>query len=142
VRSLVCLCLPVVILLAPLGAHGIGVREQRQNLIGVELGGRAGGGIYYERYLSNRVGIGAGGILWGDEGGVIPVYISTFPAGDIHALYLSLGVTFGWDSSGGGAWPAISVGYQFQSEGGFFLRLSANTFGLWPMPGIAFGGSF
>ena len=142
-RFLIWLSLLGIILLVPFGAYGIGVREQRPNLVGGELGGRGGiVSIHYERYLSNRLGVGIGGMSWGEEGGVIPVYISTVPAGDSHALYLSAGMTLMWDSSGGSGWPAVSVGYQFQSQGGFFLRLSVNTFGLWPMPGVAFGGSF
>jgi hypothetical protein len=73
---------------------------------------------------------------------VIPVYISTVPAGDVHALYLSAGVTFLWDSGSGGPLPAISVGYQFQSHGGLFFRLSISTFGIWPVPGVSLGGCF
>jgi hypothetical protein len=116
-----------------MGANGIGIREQRPNLVGGELGGRGGiASVNYERYLSNKLGVGVGGMSWGEAGGVIPVYISIVPAGDIHALYLSAGVTFGWDANEGSGWPAFSVGYQFQSQGGFFLRLSVNTFGSAP----------
>jgi len=142
-RLPISLCLLGIVLLAPLAARGIGVREQRPNLIGGELGGRAGiVSVNYEHYLSNRFGIGIGGMKWGWDGGVIPVYLSTVPAGDVHALYLSAGVTFLWDNGSGLALPAIGVGYQFQSHAGFYFRLSVGTFGIMPLPAVALGGSF
>jgi hypothetical protein len=142
-RGIVPLCILGAVLLVPFGAYGEGIRERRPNFVGGELGGRAGiGSIHYERYLNNRFGVGIGGLWLGEAGGVMPLYLSTVPVGNTHSLYLSAGATFGWDSKGGSAWPALSVGYQFQSDGGFFLRLSVETFGLWPLLGISFGGSF
>lgn len=131
------------ITLASLGVRAEGVRERRPNLISVELGGRAGiGSVQYERYFSNRFGVGVGGMSWGSAGGVMPVYISTIPTGNVHSLYLSAGGTIFWDSDGGGVLPALSIGYQHQSDSGFFLRLSVSTFWIWPLPGLAVGGSF
>lgn len=100
----------VMILLAPLTAHGIGIRESHPNPIGGELGGRAvlmSGG--YERYITNRVGIGVRAFGLGTSSGgvgVFPVYVSVIPAGDVHGLYLSLGVTLiasasNWEHFGG-----------------------------------------
>ena len=141
-RFLISLCVLSVVLVAPLGAHGIGVREKRPNLIFGELGGRALASINYERYLSDRTGFGVGGMYFGSAGGVIPVSVSMIPTGDIHSLYLSAGVTFGWDSSEAFVWPTAGIGYQFQSQRGFFLRLSVSNVGFWPVLGVAVGGSF
>ena len=67
-RFLIWLSLLGIILLVPFGAYGIGVREQRPNLVGGELGGRGGiVSIHYERYLSNRLGVGIGGMSWGES---------------------------------------------------------------------------
>ena len=158
-RYLVSLCLSAIILLAPLAARGLDVREQRPNLIGAELAGR---GLYYtinyERYLSNRVGIGAAAmaVWWSSDRGVyVPLYVSFIPVGNIHSLYLSAGVGIWvgesiwtdvaiWGNSDVEVlvWPTITIGYQFQSESGFFLRLSISSVGLWAAPGVAIGGSF
>jgi hypothetical protein len=147
-RFMVSLCLSGVVLLAPSGAQGAEVRETRRNLVGFELGGRAG--IYsvsYERYLANRVGVGMAGAALLDEGvvGLVPVYVSFLPVGNIHSLYLSVGALVAAGLSFTDNlffWPTVTVGYQFQSQEGFFLRLSVSNFGLWALPGIALGGSF
>jgi len=147
-RCVVSLCLLASVLLVPRPAHGTEVREVRRNLMGVELGGRAG--IYsfnYEHYLGNRVGVGMAGAALVDDGvvGLVPVYVSFLPVGNIHSLYLSVGALVVAGVSNTDAlfpWPSLTVGYQFQSLEGFFLRLSVSNFGLWPLPGIALGGSF
>ncbi len=146
--------LAIVVALAPLGASAAGIRETRPNFVYGELGGRAvlfSGG--YERYLTNRVGIGIGAFGFGNsEGGValIPVYLSFIPVGDIHSLYLSGGATYlgggSWDEDWGTWFGTLSAGYQFQSEGGFFIRPLMTTIyksdGFFVFPGITMGGSF
>jgi len=47
-----------------------------------------------------------------------------------------------WDSNEARVWPTVAVSCQFQSESGFFLRLSISTIAYWPVPGVAIGGSF
>ena len=150
----VSLCLVAMIVMAPLGAHAAGIRETRPNLVYGELGGRAvlfSAG--YERYLNSRVGIGAGGFGFGNnEGGVglFPVYLSFIPVGDIHSLYLSAGATYltggSWDESWGTWFGTFSAGYQYQSEGGFFVRpimtMVYKSEGFLVLPGVTIGGSF
>lgn len=95
-RQTVLLCLAMALILAPLGAHAEGMREQRPNLVFGEIGGKAilfSAG--YERYFNNRFGLGVGGIAFGAEGGAIglfPIYASLIPVGDIHSLYPVPGV--------------------------------------------------
>lgn len=154
-RFMVLVSLMAVILLAALGAHGEGIREQRPNFIGAELGGK--GIIYsvdYERYFSGIVGIGVGFMAAGSsEGGagLFPLYLSVIPVGDMHSLYLSGGVTFAvgtadWGDFESEALGTFSIGYQYQSEGGLFVRptmsalFQGDDFLIWP--GIAIGGSF
>lgn len=141
-QFIIVLLLMGTILVEPPVALGDEVREQRPNLVGVELGGRGLLTMNYERYLSNQYGVGIGGMVFGGAGGVILLYASTVPVGNTHSLYLSGGVGYMWDSYEEAAGPVLSVGYQMQSTGGFFLRLSMNTVGLLPVPGIALGGSF
>jgi len=136
-----------------------GVRDERPNLIGGELGGR--GLLFtlnYERYISNEVGLGAGlmAIRTSGEGiTIIPLYAS-FTPGNTHSPYLSLGATLlagggdleDWEST----WVmSFSVGYQYHSAGGFFVRPfftylspteagAGDEFLIWP--GLTIGGSF
>ena len=154
-RLVVLLCLALALLLAPLGAHAEGSREQRPNLVFGEIGGKAilfSAG--YERYLTNRIGLGVGAVGWGAEGGGIglfPVYVSLIPVGDVHSLYLSGGVTYlagaaNWDD-GWAEWVGtFSAGYMYQSESGFFVRPTMNMLykddGFIVIPGVAIGGSF
>lgn len=84
-RRTVLLCLAMALVLAPLGAHAEGVREQRPNLVFGEIGGKAvivSAG--YERYLNNQFGLGVGGVGWAASGGGIglfPVYVAFIPGG-------------------------------------------------------------
>ena len=136
-----------------------GVRDERRNLIGGELGGR---GLIltlnYERFVSNQIGLGAGFMaikVSGDGLVMLPMYVSVVP-GDTHSPYLSGGVTL---LAGGGdfqSWEStwllnLSLGYQFQSAGGFFVRPmftlmlpieqgGGDAYLLWP--GLTIGGSF
>jgi hypothetical protein len=79
-----------------------GVRDERPNLIGGELGGR--GLLFtlnYERFITNHFGLGVGVMaIKVSDGGVtiIPVYAS-FVSGNTHSPYLSVGTTM---LSGGG----------------------------------------
>lgn len=153
-RSAALFCLALIVALAPLGAGAAGIRETRPNLVYGELGGRAvllSAG--YERYLTDRVGIGVGAFGFGNsEGGValVPVYLSFAPVGDIHSLYLSAGATYlgggSWDENWGTWFGTFSAGYQYQSEGGFFVRplmtVIYRSDGFLALPGITIGGSF
>ena len=154
-RQTVLLCLAMALILAPLGAHAEGVREQRPNLVFGEIGGKAvlfSAG--YERYFNNRFGLGVGGIAFGAEGGAIglfPIYACLTPVGDIHSLYLSGGVTYlagaaNWEEGWAEWFGTFSAGYHYQSEGGFFVRPTMNMLykddGFVLIPGIAVGGSF
>jgi len=146
------------VLLAPPTVAAAGVREDHPNLVGGELLGR---GLVltlnYERFLNNHFGLGGGVMAIGTSEGVIgimPLYAS-FLTGDVHSLYLSAGGAF---LGGGGSvhdyestWIMQgSIGYQYQSRGGFFLRPlftfnqatagSGGGFLIWP--GMTIGGSF
>jgi hypothetical protein len=140
------------------GGSIAGVRDDRPNLVGGELLGRGFAlTVNYERFLTNNFGLGAGVMAIGTgEGviGVMPLYASLL-AGNTHSLYLSAGGAF---VGGGGSvqdyestWVMqASLGYQFQSESGFFVRPlftfnqatqgSGGGFLVWP--GITIGGSF
>ncbi len=156
-RRTLSLCLLVVILAAASGVNGEGIREQRPTLVYGELGGKAflySMGI--ERYFNNVVGMGVGMMGFGsDEGfvGLFPLYLSLNPAGDIHSLYLSTGITIvsasSWDETEANALFTGSIGYQFQSEEGLFVRPTMNIIfdtdsdGFFiVLPGVAIGGSF
>ncbi|HEY3216954.1 MAG TPA: hypothetical protein VGK93_10725 [Candidatus Eisenbacteria bacterium] len=135
-----------------------GVRNDRPNLVGGELGGR---GLLltlnYERFVTNHFGLGGGFMAIGTSDGtiaVMPLYVSVL-TGDVHSLYLSMGTTF---LGGGGSvqdfestWLVQgSVGYHYQSTGGFFVRpfftymvpteSGSDGFLIWP--GLTIGGSF
>ncbi len=134
-----------------------GVRDSNPNLVGGEVLGR---GLLltlnYERFLSNHFGLGAGVMTLGTSGGmggIVPLYASYLP-GNTHSLYLGAGAAY----IGGGdsvrnyedTWVLQgSLGYQFQSTSGFFVRplftfnQSVEEDGLFLLwPGITIGGSF
>lgn len=136
-----------------------GVRDERANLVGGEMGGR--GLIFtlnYERFLSNEVGLGVGLMAIKASGGgitMLPLYASFVPGGT-HSPYFSVGATM---LAGGGDfqdWEStwlmhFSFGYQYQSSGGFFVRPfftylrptergSGDEYLVWP--GLTIGGSF
>ena len=154
-RRALLLTLVLSLILVPLASHANGIREERPTLVFGEIGGKAvlfSAG--YERYFTNRFGLGAGGVAWGGSGGAVglfPVYVAMHPFGDIHSMYLSTGVTY---IAGVGNWSdewvewvgTVSVGYQYQSTGGFFVRPTMNMFyrenGFILIPGVALGGSF
>jgi hypothetical protein len=146
----------LILMSAPL-AHA-GVRDDHPNLIGGELMGR--GFILtlnYERFLSNQVGLGAGIMAIGtgsEQAMIMPLYVS-FVTGDVHSLYLAAG---GALLGAGGSFRDYestwimqgSLGYQFQSPGGFFVRplftinkaTQGSGGGTLVWPGITLGGSF
>jgi hypothetical protein len=158
-KSVLRLALLAALALSACAAPSVaGVRDDHPNLVGGELMGR---GIVltlnYERFLNNQFGLGAGFMAIGTSDGqamIMPLYAS-FVSGDVHSLYLSAGGAF---VGGGGHFQDYestwiiqgSIGYQFQSRGGFFVRPlftfnqatqgSGGGFLLWP--GITIGGSF
>ena len=147
-----------MLLLIPLEAAAAGVREDHPNLVGGELLGRGFAfTVNFEHFLTNHFGLGAGVMAIGTgEGtvGILPLYASFVP-GDVHSVYLSAGGAF---LGGGGSihdyestWIMQgSLGYQFQSPHGFFVRPvftfnkatagSGGGFLVWP--GMTIGGSF
>lgn len=147
-----------MILLAPPTVAAAGVREDHPNLVGGELMGRGFVlTLNYERFLNNHFGLGGGIMAIGtSEGavGIMPLYAS-FLTGDTHSLYLGAGGAF---LGGGGSIQGYestwivqgSIGYQYQSPGGFFVRPlftfnqatagSGGGFIVWP--GMTIGGSF
>jgi len=148
----------LMLLLAPSGVQGAGVREARPNLVGGEIGGR--GFILtlnYERYLADPFGLGGGIMAVGGSGGgvaILPFYAS-FLSGDEHSLYVSAGASLVIGSGGIGDYRSqwivhTSLGYHYHSRGGFFVRpiftIHQGTSGtgddLLVLPGITIGGSF
>lgn len=155
-RNLVLLlCLLAIVVLASFAANGEGIRERRPNFVSGEIGGRAI--IYsvnFERFLTNRVGIGAGLMGFGTSGGavgLVPFYVSFIPVGEIHSMYCSAGATAAagsanWETLDAAWLGTFSLGYQYQSETGFFARPTMNMIyngdGWLILPGVAVGGSF
>lgn len=137
-----------------------GVRDERRTLIGSELLGR-GGVITFnlEYFLNNNFGLGGGILAAGNgDGGflILPVYLSVVP-GDVHSVYLGVGLTLfaGTDFGDTDSFSLFtaSLGYQYHSYGGLFVRpaftllvATEQTTGdsaeaiLWP--GVTIGGSF
>jgi hypothetical protein len=148
----------LLLALAP-SAHA-GVRDDRPNIVGGELGGR---GLVltanYERYITNQFGIGGGIMAINGSDGLLtiaPVYVSVL-IGNINSLYVAAGGTHvtGTGSSFNSSWLIHgSIGYQHQSTGGIFVRpffsIISSTgkdrediprfFIL--LPGLTIGGSF
>ena len=114
-----------------------------QNLLGSELLGRGIITLNFERRLAHGLGVGGGIGIGGDA------YFSYVP-GQVHSVYLSAGIGYlpriyfrpdSWHGQG-------TIGYQFQSPGGFFIRPMLTTFFLnedetvRALPGLTIGGSF
>ena len=140
----------VLTVFAPQTVAADGVRDGHPNLLGGELGGR---GLVvtanYERFLTNHFAVGGGVTLWP----LLSLYAAFLP-GDTRSFYFAVGGTF----VGGGVLLDSkdislllqgSVGYQFQSANGFFVRplvtLNVGTAGediipVWP--GVTIGRSF
>ena len=135
-----------------------GVRDEKPNLVGGELGGRGIAlTLNYERFFSNPFGVGFGVMAIGTSEGlttIAPLYLSFVP-GDTHSLYLGAGIAFIGDGGSVEDYQSetlfqVAVGYQYQSYGGFFVRPlftymvptsdSEGEFLIWP--GITIGGSF
>lgn len=152
-RVIASLGLVLISMATPLAAQGPNIREVRPNLVGVELGGRALiYNVFYERFLSRQIGIGAGLEGFGTgEGGVvlIPMWLSLAP-GDVHSLYLSAGATYAavsnWDELESLWFGTAAAGYLYQSEGGFFVRPTLTLLfreeGFLVLPAVSLGGSF
>jgi hypothetical protein len=151
----------VAVILGLLTAGGAAAAVERPNFVGGEILGR--GYVLtgnYERLLTPNFGLGVGimglGASSDDSGGgilIMPLYAS-FITGGTHSLYLSSGVTV---LSGGGVSDMASspfnasIGYQYHSRGGFFVRPLFTLFRftnddgetlnlIWP--GVTLGGSF
>ena len=131
----------------------IPVREECRNLVAVEIGGKGLLTANYERYFTPRMGIGFGLTGFGGSGigaAAIPMYLSVNPMGDVHSLYLSIGMTLGLavggNDSDGTAVGTFQIGYQLQLRGGFTLRPTITCYytdeGAFAFPGLAIGGSF
>ena len=114
-----------------------------QNLLGSELLGRGLITLNFERRLAHGLGVGGGIGIGGDA------YLSYVP-GQVHSVYLSAGIGYlpgiffspdSWHGQG-------TIGYQFQSPGGFFIRPMLTTFfrnedgTVRALPGLTIGGSF
>jgi hypothetical protein len=125
------------------------------NFIGVELLGRAFlYSINYGRYVTTKVGIGAGMATWEVDNkvtAIIPMYMSVTPIGVRHKPYLSAGMTVGMRMSTFFNHPTAAVGtaaagYEFTSSNGFTIRPTLNMIfdfhrgALWP--GMMIGRRF
>ena len=106
------------------------VPRGQPNLAGVELLGR--GGLYsviYERYVTERVGLG-GGLAVYPGATLVPLYLSLNPIGDRRSLYISAGVTVRVTERNPEAWlhvdhralAPVSLGYQYRSRRGLIVR--------------------
>lgn len=158
-RILWSICL--ILALAPVTAYGqasdaTSIHMQRPNLVGGELGGR--GILYtinYERFMSPKIGVGAGLMGIGTpEGGVflIPLYVSFTPVGNVHNLYLSGGYTIAgasadeWGTTKSSGFGTAAIGYLYHSENGFWVRPTISLLfiadNFLALPGVALGGSF
>lgn len=153
--SVLCVALTAASTRAAASDDDANVRDERPNVITVEIGGR--GGLlttHYERYLTNQISIGAGagmGLWVSQVFAIFPAYLAGV-WGDRHALYVSAGVTMivGFDSEESEVFRypfgTVTAGYQYQHSKGFFVRptLSAlyNDEGVLPWPGVSIGYSF
>ena len=146
-------CIMLVCLGAVAAAQDEPVRSQRENLVGVEIGGR---GLFftfqYERFFDPRLGVGFGFFgAGGSDGwfGILPVFLSFAPL-DVHTPYFSVGQTFVLGDLSDDDFDQNlffgSAGYQYHSSGGVYVRATFTLFNvedgavLWP--GVAVGGSF
>ena len=160
-RKLIFCFLCLIVIAAPLTAFGQTgdvplMRAVRPNLVGGELGGRAIlYSLNYERFVTPKVGIGAGLMGIGvSEGGVflIPLYVSFTPIGNVHSLYLSGGYTIAgaaadeWGTVESTGFGTAAIGYLYHSEGGFYVKPTITLLfiedNFLALPGIALGGSF
>lgn len=143
------------------------IEQERPNLLGIELAGRAGlYSLNYERVVLPRIGIGVGFASHTLVGGffsytkstsnIVPLYVSWTPIGNKHSLYLSGGATVAITtrtrlttnvtSHHGGAIGTATFGYQYRSTRGFLIRPTINTLFdrsegiLWP--GLTLGFTF
>lgn len=134
------------------------VRDERRVLIGSEILGRGAFlTLNAEYFPSPRLGLGGGVLVaGGGDGGIfiLPLYLSYLP-GDIHSLYVSGGFSFfGGTDFGDGDSESLTVftaslGYQYHSPGGLFVRPlftlmipTDDSTDLFVWPGITIGGSF
>lgn len=153
----VSICVVALLLIVPATKAEAQIRKERPTLVGGELMGR---GLFLtlnaERFLTPKLGLGAGVMGIGtSEGGVfiLPLYASFVP-GDVHSVYLSGGVTVFGGKADAKDFESLmvvtgSVGYQYQSESGLFVRPlftlmlpteKSDDFLIWP--GMTIGGSF
>lgn len=154
-RLLVCILALLMIILATNAEAQI--RKERPTFVGGEILGR---GLFLtvnlERFVTPQVGFGAGFMGVGASDGaviILPLYASFVP-GDVHSLYLAGGITVLAGKGEAKDFESTmlftgSVGYQFQSQSGLFVRPlfslivpseESDDFIIWP--GICIGGSF
>src|SRR5262245_22358767 len=134
-------------------AHG------QQNIIGLDVLGRAGVySVNFERSQS-RIGVGAGMAVWSidrEHALIVPLYVSMTPVGKTSSLYIAGGGTIGVSNLTliGPSRPystavvgTITGGYQHRSAGGLLIRPTvtyffdrSSSFCCWP--GIMIGHSF
>jgi hypothetical protein len=153
-RVVAALSFVVFLMAAPLAAQEQGIREEHPNLVGVELGGRALlYNIFYERYVTQQIGLGAGLEGFGTSDGavvLIPLWVSLVPLGNIHSLYLSAGATYAaasnWEELESLWFGTVAAGFFYQSVGGFFVRPTITMLfrdeGFLVLPSVSLGGSF
>lgn len=147
--------LTVVLGLALAGSAAGLVREERRTLVGSEILGRGGLVTFNLEYFpAPNFGLGGGILAAGNgDGGflILPLYVSIVP-GDVHSVYVSGGMTL-LGGSDFGDWDSAmvvtgSIGYQYHSYGGLFVRplftfmLSPDADGIFLWPGMTIGGSF
>jgi hypothetical protein len=113
---------------------------QAPNTVYVELGGKGLlYGVYYERLLVQRLGIAVGFSSWSIsffssiDVTIIPVFLTWYPVGEEHHLYVDAGADFVTLSAeigpfgtlkGSGTIPVLGTGYCFRSNtGGFYFKI-------------------
>jgi len=131
------------------------VSQGGPNFIGVELLGRAFlYSINYERYITQRFGIGVGIATWEIDNrviGIFPLYMSVTPIGHKHGPYFTAGMTVGvrastFYDSPTAALGTVGAGYQYTSDRGFVIRPTLHMIfdrqnrAFWP--GITIGRRF
>jgi hypothetical protein len=128
--------------------------QERPNLVGGEIAGRAlAYSVNYERNFK-RAGLGVGFATWRIDRkfiAIVPMYVSYKPVGQKHSLYLSAGATVGsvtdtLFAEKTAVFGTATIGYERLSESGFVLRPTLNFLitrddHLW-WPGLLLGYRF
>ena len=136
--------LPVILLTLGASAARAQVESpkplQAPNTVYFELGGKGLlYGLYYERLLIKSLGLAVGFSSWNIsffssiDVTIIPVYLSWYPVGDEHRLYVDAGIDYVRLSAeigpfgtltGSGVIPVLGTGYCYRSNrGGFYFKI-------------------